>query len=255
MRPDSGAVTTQGPGRACLGCLVVAVLVGALALTVGWKQLPDDVRDAATEWTQAFRDETTPWPGAEEWFRVTIRSTTGTGATADVTAGLLAEWRARSVAVDAWFVYREVDVLVQDATVRAAIVEPGTLDIIGRQPLLGRGFLDGDDERTDPVVNLSEILWRERYEGAPAVIGRGLDLGDRPAEVVGVLPEGVGPSHIQLWIAGTPFSSDTGQGSLVVLVRLRGGITREAAEAELTNVARGAGLEHADVGLEPLDGS
>src|SRR5687768_17523863 len=49
----------------------------------------------------------------------------------------------------------------------------GAFESLGVQPLLGRGFRDGDDRPgAERVILLSHDLWRDRYGRAPDIIGR-----------------------------------------------------------------------------------
>jgi putative ABC transport system permease protein len=60
----------------------------------------------------------------------------------------------------------------------------------GVTPALGRGFTPEEDVFGGPkVVLLSHSTWTARFGGDPGVIGRNLDLGGEPHEIVGVLPE------------------------------------------------------------------
>jgi predicted permease len=77
-------------------------------------------------------------------------------------------------------------------------VTPGVLHALGIQPILGRLFTE-EDSTTTPNVGLdvgggAAILtygyWQRRFGGDPSVIGRQLTVDSRPAEIVGVMPEG-----------------------------------------------------------------
>lgn len=75
-------------------------------------------------------------------------------------------------------------------------------DVLGAKPMLGRGFLPGDDvQGAEPVVVLSYSLWRE-LGGDHTVLGRRLMLDGTPRTVVGVMPRGFwfpDPSS-RLWV-------------------------------------------------------
>ncbi|HJR58044.1 MAG TPA: ABC transporter permease [Vicinamibacterales bacterium] len=63
-------------------------------------------------------------------------------------------------------------------------------DVLGRQPALGRGFIPDDERSGSAAVILSDELWRERFGGSPAIIGRGVNIQGTARTVVGVLPPG-----------------------------------------------------------------
>lgn len=67
-------------------------------------------------------------------------------------------------------------------------------EVLGVGPVLGRPFLAEEDREGGPrVVILSDGLWRSRFAGDPAIVGRSIRLDRQPHEVVGVLPAGFVP--------------------------------------------------------------
>jgi putative ABC transport system permease protein len=71
--------------------------------------------------------------------------------------------------------------------VQASTVTTGMLDLLGRAPIAGRTFRDGDAN----VVVLSYGYWMRRFGGDRGVVGRtvGTVAGAPPTEIVGVMPE------------------------------------------------------------------
>ena len=72
---------------------------------------------------------------------------------------------------------------------------------LGVEPLLGRGFVLGDENPTlgNPVV-LSHELWQRRFGRDSKILGRTVSLEGNTYEVVGVMPEGFAfPSWAELW--------------------------------------------------------
>lgn len=61
---------------------------------------------------------------------------------------------------------------------------------IGVQPVLGRGFVPGDERPDADVVVISYGLWQGRFGGRPDVVGQRLSLDSRPVSVIGVMPQG-----------------------------------------------------------------
>jgi putative ABC transport system permease protein len=68
---------------------------------------------------------------------------------------------------------------------------PGLLETLRIRPVLGRS-LQPADARADaaPVILLSYEIWQSRFGSDPHVIGKGLKLGTRDRQVVGVAPQG-----------------------------------------------------------------
>ena len=62
--------------------------------------------------------------------------------------------------------------------------------LLGVPPLLGRVPSEADDRPNAPgVAVLSYQLWQRRFGGDAAVVGRVVQVNDRPIEIVGVMPE------------------------------------------------------------------
>ncbi|MBW3555249.1 MAG: ABC transporter permease, partial [Gemmatimonadetes bacterium] len=93
--------------------------------------------------------------------------------------------------------------------VRAAAMEAAGFRVAGVPPRLGR-WLTEEDERPGaaPVVVIGHDIWAERFGGEPDVVGTVVRLGDTPATVVGVMPEGFGfPVAQGMWV---PFDAASG---------------------------------------------
>jgi putative ABC transport system permease protein len=74
----------------------------------------------------------------------------------------------------------------------ASRISANLFPMLGVQPQIGRGFLEEEDTLgRDQVVLLSDSLWRGRFHGDPAVLGRKVVLNDKPYEVIGVMPAGL----------------------------------------------------------------
>ncbi len=73
--------------------------------------------------------------------------------------------------------------------VAAGVVSPNFFDVLGIQPLVGRGFVATDDDEDAPaVLVLGHSYWQSRFGGDRAIIGQVFEMNDRPHTVVGVLP-------------------------------------------------------------------
>jgi putative ABC transport system permease protein len=104
-------------------------------------------------------------------------------------------------------------------------------------PLLGRGLLDSDEAPGAPnIAVLGYDLWKRFLGGRNDVIGSVVKLGNTPATVIGVMPDGFRyPLNHQAW---TPLQLRASYGPLEgdaisVVGRLAPGVTREQADAEL----------------------
>ena len=118
--------------------------------------------------------------------------------------------------------------------------------LLGVDAALGRVFLPSDDRRdANPTVILNWGLWKRRYGGDPAIIGKTILLDARPFTVIGVLPAWFNypDPKVQLW---TPIyherspevmSMHTAH-NLDAVARLRPGVTIDQATAELNTIQR-----------------
>ena len=68
-------------------------------------------------------------------------------------------------------------------------VSPAYFSVLGIQPAIGRAFRPEDDIRNTPrVVVLSNALWRSRFGGDTALVGKTITLDALPYIVIGVMP-------------------------------------------------------------------
>ena len=128
--------------------------------------------------------------------------------------------------------------------VRIGLVTTNFFDLLGVEPAAGRLFAPEDEVEDSPTLLLSHSLWRRRFGGDPGVVGRSIVVNDRPATVVGVLPE-----RFRLLLppdAGTPDTIEAyrpfgpglaeaprGQRFLRVLARMRAGVALEQARQDV----------------------
>ncbi len=122
------------------------------------------------------------------------------------------------------------------------------LQLLGIKPLLGRGFQAGEDRPgATPVVLLGYQLWQNRFGGDPKVIGRAVRVNGRATTVVGIMPPAFRfPDNEQLWL---PLELDAGRSErgkgdpIQVFGRLRPGVTRDQADAEMAAIAQSLARE------------
>ena len=125
-------------------------------------------------------------------------------------------------------------------------VSANLFTLLGVQPVIGRAFLPEEDKPGSRVVILSEGVWKRRFGGDPAILGRPISLDGDSYTVVGVMPASVDMPTIegwqdQLWV---PIAFDSEEASLrgshylEVVARLKPGVTQEQAQAEMTTIAR-----------------
>ena len=73
--------------------------------------------------------------------------------------------------------------------VLTGVVSSNFFDVLGVPPLLGRTFVDTDDDLgTEAVLVLSYPYWQQRFGSDPDIVGTVFEMNDQPHTVVGVLP-------------------------------------------------------------------
>ena len=128
-------------------------------------------------------------------------------------------------------------------SIRGARVSAQYFDIFGTQPALGRTFVAADDQRgNDRVVLLSHVLWETRFGSDLTILGRTILLDGEAHAVIGILPKG-GPfdrAAAQIWkpLAFEPANMTRDYRWLGATGKLKPGVTREKARAELNLIAR-----------------
>lgn len=112
---------------------------------------------------------------------------------------------------------------------------------LGVAPALGRDFTEAEDVRgQERVTILGHALWRSRFGGDSAIVGRTITLDGRPFTVVGVMPEGfvdlLSP-NARLWTTlrynseFIPACRDCRH--LRMVARLKDGVTPQQARSDL----------------------
>jgi predicted permease len=154
--------------------------------------------------------------------------------------------RSGSRTLDDLAAYTSIDVQLtgrgEPLQVPALEVSPNFFATLGINPARGRAFLESaaapDDDRAAIV---SDRLWRASFGADPALVGQSVTIDGVPRTIIGVLPPDftfrlVIPRLGTLPEAGVfMLTRQTGSGaSLNLLGRLKPGVTRERAEAELT---------------------
>jgi putative ABC transport system permease protein len=131
--------------------------------------------------------------------------------------------------------------------VPSAQVSANYFEVLGVPPLLGRGFLPGDDTAGhDHVVVLRADLWKNRFGADPQVLGRTVKVNGDAYTVIGIMPDTFRQLWMfpeQLWVplAFTPSQlapAGRAERGLSVFGRLRSGVTELQARSELETIAQ-----------------
>ena len=129
-------------------------------------------------------------------------------------------------------------------------ITPDAMDVTSVRPLLGRSLQVSDDAVDAPLVTLIGYqTWVDRFGADSSVLGKALIVDGRHHTIIGVMPKGFAyPSTAQLWM---PLRIDRstmtdGGPDVMVVGRLRSGVSIAAANADFRAVATTIAAEHSD---------
>jgi len=157
----------------------------------------------------------------------------------------LRDWKAQTTAFSAIAASSGRSIALSDGVeperYEGAAVTWDLFPTLGVPPALGRHFNAEDDRLgAEPVIVLSDEIWRRRYNGDAAIIGRRVTVNGRPHTVVGVMPPKFNfPENQQAWIPLAPLAEKDlrSNHNLFTFGRLKAGVDVSAARAELRSIA------------------
>jgi predicted permease len=191
-----------------------------------------------------------PFPDQDRLVRVYEADAKGRFQDNIVAGGSFAAWKSQAksfeqLAIKQWMHYNLAGTGGQLPEVALAHTASWNLfSTLGVQPALGRVFTAADDRpEAAATVVLTWGLWKRRYGGDPAILGKSVLLDERPYTVIGVLPAWFTypDSTVQLW---TPLYHEKSHSLMVlheahnfdVIGRLKPGVTIQQAAAELNTI-------------------
>jgi putative ABC transport system permease protein len=130
-----------------------------------------------------------------------------------------------------------------------ALVNRDFFSILRARPLIGRVFLQGEDEPGhDGEVVLSYGFWRDHFGGDREIVGKNIELNGQPFTMIGVMGPGFDfpiftglNERIQMWkpVAWTDRERAIRDNhSYLVVARLRDDIALKQAQAELDAISK-----------------
>ncbi len=130
--------------------------------------------------------------------------------------------------------------------VNGSQVSAGFFGLLGVKPALGRDFIAQEDQRGGaPVAILSDALWRNRFGGSMAAVGRYVTLDGVDFTIVGVLPPGfhLPGSEAQVYTPlgqADPLVIDdrSMHPGILSIARLKAGVTLGQAGEEMSAIQR-----------------
>lgn len=138
---------------------------------------------------------------------------------------------------------------------RGRVVTGNYFETLGVTPILGRVFTGEEDQKPggDPVLVISYDYWQRRFGGDERAVGRNIHVNGFPFTIIGVAPPGflgeVVGDRLDLWapmmmeaelMPGRDFLATANASSLLLIGRLRPGVTLEQASSNVNAVVRQA---------------
>src|SRR5215813_5645559 len=131
--------------------------------------------------------------------------------------------------------------------VNGARVSAGMLPTLGVQPLYGRNLTAEEDrEGGAKVVLLGHGVWQRQFGADPNVVGRAISLDEQSYTVIGVLPPTLNfPSDKEVFVPlalnARELDSYFSPFYINITARLKPGVTRPRADAELATIIKKQG--------------
>jgi putative ABC transport system permease protein len=128
---------------------------------------------------------------------------------------------------------------------RVAEVTGEFFDTLKIRTILGR-FLEPDDDKvgTPPLIVLSESLWKSRFGGDSQIVGKTVQLAERPYTVIGIAPSATAfPNNVEAWVSLGRQAQDGNyprrdfHPGISALGRLKQGFNQQQAKADLDAIA------------------
>jgi len=173
-----------------------------------------------------------------------------------VAAANFVDWRDQNQVLESIAAYREEAFSLTGSDrperVPGAVATAGLFPVLAVQPIAGRVFQHGDENRgLGRVAVISQSLWDRRFGSDPNIIGQKLTANGEPLTVIGVMPAGFRfPGESDLWIPprqsvpewvlkpALDMTANRDTHYLNAVARLKSGVTLQQARAEMDVVAR-----------------
>ncbi|HEX3867161.1 MAG TPA: ABC transporter permease, partial [Gemmatimonadaceae bacterium] len=160
------------------------------------------------------------------------------------------DWRARNRTFSELGVFRSQSVSLTGGEspdrLIGSFVSASFLRVIGARIRTGRAFTDAETDvgNTAPIAILSYESWQTRFGASPSTLGSTLVINGTPFTVVGITapktPMPLGTPDVMMPIGYYPNANafDRGTRGVIVVGRMKPGVTTAGAQRDLSSVAR-----------------
>jgi putative ABC transport system permease protein len=174
------------------------------------------------------------------------------------------DWQSRNtVFSDMAYIFDERDSLTGNGEPEEVVVQDVSANffsVLGVNPILGLGFTpENGHAGHDNVVILGYGLWKERFGGDPAIVGKSIALNGHTQTVVGVAPQnfqwfikdgsltGAKPQMWSPFVFPQSFHDHKQMGRFITVVaRLNSGASYSQAQAQMNAIASQLEQEYPD---------
>jgi predicted permease len=207
--------------------------------------------------------EPMPYPKPDQLMMVWTMRPNGRSNTS---TGDYLEWKRRSESfqyIEAWTGGSfNVSTADRPEQVAGVFYTPDFFRMTGYPMFMGRSFLPEEGQvGKDRVVILSHRFWNKHFGANREIIGQQIRMNGEPYTVIGVAAPGLNDRfHAQLWVplAFRPEEINRDARRLLVMGRLKDGVTQAQAHAEMQEISRRIASEHPEsnanssASVEPL---
>jgi putative ABC transport system permease protein len=172
------------------------------------------------------------------------------------------DWRARNRSFEAMASYRHDRRTLTGSgmpqNLESQTVSSEFFRVLGVNPMLGRGFVMEDEKAGTHVAVLSNALWLSTFGGDKSIVGRNITLDNSSYTVIGIAPPGfVFPmfgAAPAVWTSladdrndpKEPLTSQRGAEMLLLVARLKPGVSIAQATADVSLIARNLSEQYPD---------
>jgi predicted permease len=180
---------------------------------------------------------------------VAIQELNPKGERIQSTAANFLDWRAQSTVFQQLAAIKSANANLnlsdQAERIDVAQTSANFFDVFGIVPQLGRMFISGDEQAGhEPIVVLSDRLWRRRFGAEAGIVGKPIILDGKSYTVVGVAPEGFQyPDQTEAWLPPLRLvpefnpaidpTQNRGMGYLSAVALLKPGVSVQQAGSEM----------------------
>src|SRR5215211_1136112 len=200
---------------------------------------------------------------------VAIQEVNQDGKRIQVTAPNFLDWRAQNTVFEQLAAIKSANANLtfsdQAERIDVAQTSANFFDVFGLGPELGRLFIQADEQAGhEPIVILSDVLWRRRFGADPGIIGKPITLDGKNYTVVGIAPAGFQyPDKTEAWLPPLKLAPEVnerievtqnrGMGYLSVVALLKPGVSVQQAAGEMETITGRLRQQYPETNIHRFD--